>query len=111
MNANYIIADLQSILQLVTENQRPNLEQFQCQVEYIKAVLQAAQAEAEQWRLPCMKLWHPTPLAEQLLAQSGLEHRRREREEDSIASLRWFGEGSSNEDDIEWVACEKYAWV
>jgi len=30
------------------------------------------------------------------------------REEDSITSLRWFGDGSVQ--DVEWVANERYEW-
>jgi hypothetical protein len=39
-----------------------------------------------------------------------LEHSEVEREEESIASLMWYGEGSGASDDIEWVGNEKYGW-
>ena len=99
------------ILRFVVEDQEPTPEQLESQVQYLKAVLQAAQAEAAKWGLRCVKLWHPIPLVQQLLERSRLEHRQVEREEDSIASLKWFGDGGGREDDIEWVACERYAWV
>lgn len=99
------------ILRFVVEDQEPTPEQLESQVQYLKAVLQAVQAEAAKWGLRCVKLWHPIPLVQQLLERSRLEHRQVEREEDSIASLKWFGDGGGREDDIEWVACERYAWV
>ncbi len=60
------------ILRFVVENQRPTNEQLQSQIQYAKAVLQAAQAEAVQWQLQCIKLWHPTPLVQKLVEWSGL---------------------------------------
>ncbi len=99
------------ILRFVIENQTPTPEQLQSQIQYAKAILQAAQAEAVDWQLQCIKLWHPTSLVQRVVERSGLDYRRVEREEDSIASLRWFGEGGAEKEDLEWVACEKYAWV
>ncbi|KAI4212493.1 MAG: hypothetical protein LQ351_004745 [Letrouitia transgressa] len=99
------------ILRLVVENHEPTLEEFKCQVHNLRAVLQVAQAEAADWSLRSVKIWHPTFLVKKLIEQSGLEHRQVDREEDSIASLRWFGDDAVTEDDLEWVACEKYAWV
>ncbi|KAL9046371.1 MAG: hypothetical protein Q9214_000782 [Letrouitia sp. 1 TL-2023] len=99
------------ILRLVIEDHDPTPEQFKSQVQYLKAVLQLAQAEAADWGLRSVKLWHPTSLTQKMVEQSGLEHRQVDREEDSVASLRWFGDGAVTEDDLEWVACEKYAWV
>ncbi|KAL9127407.1 MAG: hypothetical protein Q9217_003703 [Psora testacea] len=99
------------VLRLVVENQRPTPEQLVSQIKNMKAVLQAAQAEATEWDLQCVKLWHPTPLVQQLVERSGVEYRSVEREEDSIASLRWFGDDGGKEGDLEWVASEKYAWV
>ena len=99
------------ILRFVVEKSEPTLEQLKIQVQYLKAVLQVAQAEAAEWGLQCVKMWHPTPLVRQLVELSGLEYRLVEREEDSIASLRWFGSSGVRNDNMEWVACEKYAWV
>ncbi|KAL9611613.1 MAG: hypothetical protein Q9167_003728 [Letrouitia subvulpina] len=99
------------ILRLVIEDHEPTPEQFKSQVQYLKAVLQIAQAEAADWGLQSVKLWHPTSLIQKLVEQSGLEYRHVNRDEDSIASLRWFGDDAITEDDLEWVASEKYAWV
>ncbi|KAI4160298.1 MAG: hypothetical protein LQ342_005890 [Letrouitia transgressa] len=99
------------ILRLAIEDHNPNPERFKSQVQYLKAVLQVAQAEAAYWSLRTVKLWHPTSLVQKMIEQSGLEYRQVDREEDNVASLRWFGDGAVTENDLEWVACEKYAWV
>lgn len=97
------------ILRLVIEDQDPSSGQLEAQAQNLRAVMQAARAEAANWNLQSVKLWHPTRLAQELLELSGLEYQQVQREEDAIASLRWFGE--EKEDTIEWLACEKYAWV
>ena len=97
-------------MRFVVENDSPTPEQLESQIRYTKAVLQAAQAEAAEWDLQIVKLWHPTPLIQHLVERSGLDYRTVKREEDSIASLRWFGEGDGKKDDVEWIASEKYAW-
>ncbi|KID95022.1 hypothetical protein MAJ_09037, partial [Metarhizium majus ARSEF 297] len=43
------------------------------QAAALKAVLQAAQAEAAAWRLDEVKLWEPSPLVKRLVEQSGLD--------------------------------------
>ena len=99
------------ILRFVIESQDMSQSQLKVQADYVRGVLQAAQAEAAEWGLRSVKLWHPTPLALDLLERSGLKYRQVEREDDSIASLKWFESDSSSDDDLEWVASEKYAWV
>jgi hypothetical protein len=81
------------------------------QAQYLKAVLQAAQVEAAKWKLDVIKLWDPTPLVLDLLAQSGMEYVIRERQEDSIASLLWYNhEGGIDSNSPFWVNNEHYAW-
>lgn len=99
------------ILRFVMENQTPTTAQFKIQTQSMKEILHATRVEAAKWNLHCVKLWHPTPLIRELDNQSGLNYRLVEREEDSIASLKWFQEGGGEPDDVEWVASEKYAWV
>ena len=99
------------ILRFVIENQNPSHDELDVQARYVRGVLQAAQVEAAKWHLGCVKLWHPMPLMRKLLKRSGLDYREVEREKDSIASLRWFGDGSNDDESLEWVASEKYAWV
>lgn len=99
------------ILRFVVENQTPTATQFKIQIQSMKEILHASQAEAAKWNLQSVKLWHPTQLILELVNHSGLNYRLVEREEDSIASLKWFQEGGGEPDDLEWVASEKYAWV
>lgn len=95
------------------------------QAAALKAVLQAAQAEAAEWRLDHVKLWEPSPLVRTLIAQQIPEHEEVEREEESIASGMWWfdeqdivieGLSSTKEqcDDEDerptWINNEHYAW-
>lgn len=89
-------------------NQGPKLE-FE-QVSQMKAVLESALTEAAEWNLPLIKLWDPTPFAQELIARTEIEHCKVVREEEGIASLLWHGEGSGEEDTLEWLVNEKYAW-
>jgi hypothetical protein len=90
---------------------RPTPEVYQQQIESLKAILQAAQAEASAWNLNVIKLWDPTPLVSDLLAQSSLTYDVVEREEDSIASLLWYDTVGGIGDEVPlWVNNEHYAW-
>ncbi|KAF2676445.1 hypothetical protein K458DRAFT_424768 [Lentithecium fluviatile CBS 122367] len=83
----------------------------------VKTVLQAAQAEAAEWKLDTIELWDPTPLVKNVLGKSGLEYTVVEREAEHMASLLWydkdgggFGNGTSTPAPL-WVGCEHYAWM
>ncbi len=99
------------ILRLVIEDQalsssssREDLMDAKLKLE---AVLHAAQNEAVIWDMSKVILWNPPPLVEQLIECIGIEHHKEERENDSISSLLWYGDGDA--EDIEWVGNEKYA--
>jgi len=79
-------------------------------VGYLKAVLEAAQAEAAEWRLNQVKLWDPTPVVQRMIAQSGIDHIVVEREEDSIASGLWYDGNGKEGAAPHWVNREHYAW-
>jgi hypothetical protein len=96
------------ILRLVIEN--PSKEEFEAQVEKVKAVLQAAQDAAVEWKLGHVELWNPDDQVKELIVRTGIEHRIVERGKEGIPSLLWFGEGGENQNGIEWIANEKYAW-
>jgi hypothetical protein len=76
----------------------------------LKAILEIARAEAKEWQVGHVELWNPTDIVKELVKRTGLEHSEVEREEESIASLMWYGEGSGNTDEIEWIGNEKYGW-
>ena len=77
----------------------------------IAAVLKAARHEAAIWGMSFVVAWNPT--------QSVLDAARLidpsvhiiEREDESIASLRWHGsETEQCEGQVEWVANERFGW-
>ncbi|MCJ1457169.1 hypothetical protein MMC28_007536 [Mycoblastus sanguinarius] len=98
------------ILRVVVEDQNANAAQQETQAEQMQAVLKAAQIEAAEWKLHCVKVWDPAPTVREMLERAGIQHRKVTREEDGIASLLWYGEGNGKEDTLEWIGNEKYAW-
>ncbi|KAI1177126.1 hypothetical protein F4777DRAFT_587508 [Nemania sp. FL0916] len=88
----------------------------ECYVEQavaLKAVLQAAQAEAARWRLDHVALWEPSPLVHSLIRQGGFQAVWVERQESAIASTLWFGEDGDGDAVGEapvLVNNEHYAW-
>lgn len=73
------------------------------------AVLHAAQIEAARWDMKDIQLWNPSPLI--ILAARQIEPSTSiiQRNEESIASLRWHGE-PNDLGKVEWVGNEKYGW-
>ena len=74
----------------------------------VAALLREAQAEAARWEMNEVQIWNPTSLVVQAARKiepknAGVIHR----DEESIASLRWHHEDSTN---IEWLGNEKYGW-
>ncbi|KAH8901505.1 hypothetical protein GQ53DRAFT_740384 [Thozetella sp. PMI_491] len=109
------------ILRLVVEGDEtanmPLTEQAPLAVNYdkqavaLKAVLQAAQAEASEWRLDHVHMWEPSPLIDNLVTQSGLDVTRVERQEESIASMAWFqDDDETGSEPPVWINNEYYAW-
>ena len=94
------------ILRLVVENE----EKRHGQTDYLKAILQSAQAEAAEWKLDHVKLWEPTPSVHDMIRQSDIEHLVVEREEDSIASGLWYDENGNIGEAPLWINNEHYAW-
>ena len=74
----------------------------------IAALFAAAQAEAVRWDMKTVQIWSPTSTT--LAAARLLDHDASviHRESESIASMRWYGEGSWQ--DVDWVCNEKYGW-
>lgn len=71
------------------------------------AIIACAQSEANAWKAVKVDLWNPSPLVQELVAGSNVEHSRVEREQDSIPCLRWYAQEG---EDVDWVALEKYCW-
>jgi hypothetical protein len=78
---------------------------------YLKAVLEAAQAEAFNWKLGTIQLWDPTPLIQHMVKQMNIEYKVVERQEEAIGSVMWYGaHGDVHESAPLWVNNEHYAW-
>ncbi|KAL1956728.1 hypothetical protein VTO42DRAFT_6878 [Malbranchea cinnamomea] len=79
-------------------------------VEELKAVLQAAQSEAAEWKLQHVELWAPSPLLERLIQETGIQHRKRDRSQTGICSLQWYGDANGQSDGLDWIGNGKYHW-
>jgi GNAT superfamily N-acetyltransferase len=76
--------------------------------ENLGAVIERAQKEAKEWRMSGVRLWGPSPLVRELVKEMAVSSWEWQREVEGIASLM-LNEGVS-EDEIEWLANERYAW-
>ncbi|KAL5330322.1 hypothetical protein ACEPPN_003849 [Leptodophora sp. 'Broadleaf-Isolate-01'] len=92
------------ILRLVIEDETDSEEN----AKKLKSILQFAQAEAKEWQLNHVDVWNPSDTLKALVKRTGLESKYVVRDAESIASLMWYGEGST--EDINWVANEKFGW-
>lgn len=74
------------------------------------SILNMARQEANKWKMQSVRIWNPSPLT--LLAAQELEPSAQliDREEESIASLRWYNDTLKAGDDVEWVANERFSW-
>jgi GNAT superfamily N-acetyltransferase len=101
------------ILRLVIEKQGPEgnvaVKDREEVKENLKIVVQSAQAEAIKWKLQSVKLWDPSPLTRELVQEMGIRFLDVEREEEGIASVLFNLEGGE-EDGLEWLSNEKFAW-
>ena len=93
------------VLRLVAKHSNP--ENLGRQIECLKAVLQAAQREAEDWRLGVVEIWNPDERTRVLIEQMRIEYRYVERQHEGIPSLMLFGDDRG---DVEWIVSEKHAW-
>lgn len=74
----------------------------------IAKIFEVAQTEAARWDMKEVMLWNPTNLALAGAKQVKKDVLVEERDEESICSLRWYGEGTWQ--DVDWVENMKYAW-
>lgn len=89
----------------------PPKDGFAEQAAALRAVLQAAQAEAAEWRLDKVILWEPSPLVQSIIGQSGLDATWVERQEKAIASALWISDDGDTVDEAPtWVNNEHYSW-
>jgi len=83
----------------------------------VAALLQAGQREASEWHMESVVVWNPSKLvrraAARAMGRKGEEIEIVYREKESIAALRWYGDGAGTKEGkklVEWVANEKFAW-
>jgi GNAT superfamily N-acetyltransferase len=74
----------------------------------MKIVLQSAQAEAAKWKLGSVRLWNPSDFLKELISKAGIEYSEVDREKECIGSLQWYG--PDDEENVEWIGNERYAW-
>lgn len=74
------------------------------------SILNMARQEATKWKMQSVRMWNPSPIT--VLAAQELDPSAQliDREEESIASLRWYKDTLKGGDDVEWIANEKFSW-
>jgi hypothetical protein len=93
------------VLRVVVEDPEQPDEEL---VDGFRSIVQMAQHEAAEWKTQDVQVWNPTPKLRGLVEKCGVKFEFVNRDKDSIASLRWYGEEPTAE--LDWVANEKYAW-
>ena len=99
------------ILRFVVENPVMGADRQDIQTQNVLAILHAARIQAAEWGLDSVKFWDAPYVVQRAVEQADVQHRKVNREEDGIASLLWFGEGSGKEDSLEWLSGQKFAWL
>jgi len=75
----------------------------------IEMLLRAAQRYAGLWNMGSVQFWNPSPEAAEAARRIDLGVQVVDREEQSIASIKWFGPDGDRVG-MEWLGNEKYAW-
>ncbi|KAG8527537.1 uncharacterized protein KY384_007689 [Bacidia gigantensis] len=78
-------------------------------VSGLKKLLQAAQSEAAKLAMNEVQIWNPSHCVLAAATIINPHIHVIQRDQDSIASLRWHG-SKSKPDTISWIANEKYSW-
>ncbi|KAI4135014.1 MAG: hypothetical protein LQ341_005936 [Variospora aurantia] len=76
----------------------------------IAAILEAAQLEASNWGMTSVQVWNPSPLTVTAAKKVEPSSVIVDRDDESLASLRWHGEILPASTRVDWIANEKYAW-
>ena len=83
------------------------------EVRAVAAVLRQAQIQAQEWGMVEVELWSPSRRSRRaaglLLGQEEGKVKVVEREDESIASLKWFGDEAEGSE-VEWLEIEKFGW-
>ena len=80
----------------------------------IASLLRLAQREAAEWKMEGAEVWNPTVVTVEAVRMLQPKARVVDRESESIASLRWYGELPQKRgrlaDFVDWIGNEKYGW-
>jgi len=80
----------------------------------IASLLRLAQREAAEWKMEGAEIWNPTAVTVEAVRMLQPDATVVDREFESIASLRWYGEVPQNgrrvADCVDWIENEKYGW-
>ncbi|MCJ1414023.1 hypothetical protein MMC32_000348 [Xylographa parallela] len=93
------------VLRMVVEGEDGEDGEGTWRVEATAEVLRAAQREAGRWAMKTVEVWNPEGVVVVAARRIHGEVEVVERDEESITSLMWYGEG-----EVEWVGNEKYGW-
>ncbi|TLS26415.1 hypothetical protein PpBr36_04843 [Pyricularia pennisetigena] len=96
-----------NVLRVVVEN--PDEARVEDLIEGFRGIVELARAEAGRWDMGDVQFWNPEGLVKELVQRCGVDYRVVHREEESIASLMWYGEGGEDRE-VEWIVNEKIAW-
>lgn len=73
------------------------------------AILRIGQHEAHEWNIESVEIWNPSEIIMQAVQSVDSSSKVIDRDSDSIASLRWFGDPAV-EDELVWMENEKFGW-
>ncbi len=78
--------------------------------DVVSAILEQAQLEASDWGMARVEFWNPSPLTISAAKELDPSVVLTDRDDESIASLRWHGQPLPASAKIDWIANEKYGW-
>lgn len=105
----HVCFDVLDFLHLVVDDDNGALPDDEL-ADALKGVFAVANREAKDWGCKSYDTWNPSDrirrVIEEKLPELGAEFVQRDIHE--LASIKWFGDEA--DDDVEWVANEKYCW-
>ncbi|TFB00521.1 Lysine acetyltransferase [Trichoderma ghanense] len=77
--------------------------------EAVVGIFRVAEKEAKDWKCSKVEIWNPNARVRKV-AEAATEFQTTfvVRQDKNLASLNWFGEGST--EDLDWVANERFEW-
>lgn len=88
-------------------------EDMEAYIPAIAALFKLARKEAKEWNMDDVEIWNPNEATVKAVKSLAPEAEVVHRDEESIASLMWYGERPNDgpvTEYIDWLANEKYGW-